>query len=82
VALQTISLSFYEALDTDDLMPGEAWATPDAVLAQARDTLEAVKMYTCTSVYEPSVPLDIALVRGLLPSVAGKISLGVWERKD
>jgi hypothetical protein len=50
VALQTISLSFYEALDTDDLMPGEAWATPDAVLAQARDTLEAVQMYTCTNV--------------------------------
>jgi hypothetical protein len=72
MALRTISLHFDDRLP--EKMVAQAWTNLDAVLAQARDTLKEVNIYAPTD-KAWRTPLDIAVMRGRLPSVAGKITV-------
>ncbi|KAJ7218904.1 hypothetical protein C8J57DRAFT_1537265 [Mycena rebaudengoi] len=77
MALRTVSLRFQDHFSSfNDVMAKELWADLDKVLAQARDTLEDVQIHMpITKRWHISVPASLALLRGWLPSVAGKISL-------
>jgi hypothetical protein len=75
MALYTLSLHFYGRLCFDDETT-ETWSELDEVLAQARDTLKDVQIFTHKDEQQP----DLNLLRGLLPSVAGKIS--VYSSQD
>lgn len=70
MALHTISLHFCGRLCSNNATT-EAWSELNKVLAQARDTLKDVQIFARGDKEQP----DLALVRSLLPSVAGKLSI-------
>ncbi|KAJ7277693.1 hypothetical protein C8J57DRAFT_1465652 [Mycena rebaudengoi] len=72
-ALKTISLHFNDGLD-DFPLGTVRGGTLDAILAQAGDSLEDVRIYAFADKRRKSLP-ELAAVRSWLPSVAGRISI-------
>jgi hypothetical protein len=77
-ALRTVSLSFVHPINGPySGLTDKTWRALEAVLGQAGDTLEDVQIHGFTG--DREIPLDLALVCGWLPSVAGKISVDLQE---